>query len=166
MLQLGNINTLQLLHVKVELFSWQLQFYNLGQNIQILFHFLVEFVFTTSEKELDYYHQKVNVRIASGVAERLKTQDFRKLGNFKKITEMLGFDGQYTAVHPKANFLRFLEKNCKKSAEKHSIEKLILLNFVNLSPTFCPGLYFISVNLEAWFLIFLVSYVLKLHKQT
>ena len=38
-----------------------------------LFHFLAQFVFTTSEKELDYYHQKVNVRVASRVAERLKT---------------------------------------------------------------------------------------------
>ena len=42
----------------------------------------------------------------------------------KKITEMLWF----------------LEKNRKKSAVKHSIEKRILLKFVNLSPTFCPRL--------------------------
>ena len=33
------------------------------------FHFLAQFPFTTSETELDYYHQKVNAR----VAERLKT---------------------------------------------------------------------------------------------
>ena len=63
-----------------------------------------------------------------------------KLGNFKKIPEMLGFDGEYPAVHPKARFWRFLVKNYKKSAVKHSIEKPILLNFVNLSPTFCPRL--------------------------
>ena len=41
---------------------------NLRQKIQRLFHFLAQFVFTTSETEVDYYHQKVNVR----VAERLK----------------------------------------------------------------------------------------------
>ena len=35
-------------------------FYNLGQNIRRLFHFLAKFVFTTSETELDYYHQKVS----------------------------------------------------------------------------------------------------------
>ena len=64
----------------------------------------------------------------------------RKLGNFKKIPEMLGFDGEYPAVQPKAKFWHFLVKNCKKSAVKHSIEKPILLNFVNLSPTFCPRL--------------------------
>ena len=36
-----------------------LQYQNLGQNIWILFHFLEQFLFTTSETELDYYHQKV-----------------------------------------------------------------------------------------------------------
>ena len=47
--------------------------YNLGQNIWRLFYFLAQFFFTTSEAELDYYHQKVSVRAASRVAERLKT---------------------------------------------------------------------------------------------
>ena len=51
---------------------------------------------------------------------------------------MLAFDGKYPAVQPKAKFWRFLLKNCKKSSVKHSTEKPILLNFVNLSPTFCP----------------------------
>ena len=37
------------------------------------FHFLAQFVFTTSETEVDYYHQKVNIRVASQVIERLKT---------------------------------------------------------------------------------------------
>ena len=73
-------------------------------------------------------------------AERLKTYDLRKLGNFKKIPEKFGFDGEYPAVHPKAKLWRFSVKNCKKSAVKHSIEKPISLNFVNLSPTFCPRL--------------------------
>ena len=48
-------------------------FYNLGQNICRLFHFLAQFFFTTSETELDYYHQKVSARVASRVAKRLKT---------------------------------------------------------------------------------------------
>ena len=66
------------------------------------FIFLAQFVFTASELELNYYHQKVHVRVASRVAERLKTRDLTKLGNFKKISEMLGFDGEYPAIHPKA----------------------------------------------------------------
>ena len=77
--------------------------YNLGQNIWRLFHVLAQFLFITSETELDYYDQKVIVR----VAERLKTKDLRKLKNFKKILGMLEFDGEYLAEHPKVNFLRF-----------------------------------------------------------
>ena len=73
--------------------------YNLGQNICKLFHFLEQFFFTTSETKLDYYHHKVSVRVASRVPELLK-----KLGNFKKIPEMLAFDGKYPAVQPKAKF--------------------------------------------------------------
>ena len=45
---------------------------NLGQSICKLFHFLAQFFFTTSEAELDYYQPKVNVRVVSRVAERLK----------------------------------------------------------------------------------------------
>ena len=52
--------------------------YNLGQNICRLFYFLAQFFFTTSETELDYYHQKVSARIVSRVAERLKTYEIRK----------------------------------------------------------------------------------------
>ena len=32
-----------------------------------------EFRFTTSEMKIDYYHQKLNARVASLVAERVKT---------------------------------------------------------------------------------------------
>ena len=49
---------------------------------------------------------------------------------------MLGSDGEYLAVHPKDKFRQFFVKNCKISAVKQSIEKLISFNFVNLSPTF------------------------------
>ena len=34
----------------------------------------------------------------------LKLKDLRKLENFKKIPETLGFDGEYPAVHPKTKF--------------------------------------------------------------
>ena len=54
---------------------------------------------------------------------------------------MRGFDGEYAAFEPKAKFWRFFVKNGKKkSAVKRSIEKPILLNFVNLSATFFPRL--------------------------
>ena len=46
----------------------QVQVYNLGQNICRLFHFLAQFVFTSSETELDYRL----LRVVSRAAERLK----------------------------------------------------------------------------------------------
>ena len=36
---------------------------------------------------------------------------FRKLGNFKKIPEMLEFDGEYSAIYPKPRFSRKSQKN-------------------------------------------------------
>ena len=54
--------------------------------------------------ELDYYHQKVRVRVASRVAKRLKTYDLKKLENFKKVFAMLGFDDEYLARNTKAKF--------------------------------------------------------------
>ena len=51
------------------------------QNICRLFHVLAQFLFYTSEMELDYYHQKVNVRVILRVSKQ------QKLGNFKKIPE-------------------------------------------------------------------------------
>ena len=41
-----------------------MEHYNLGQNIWRVFHVLLQFLFTTSETELEYYHQKVSVRVA------------------------------------------------------------------------------------------------------
>ena len=62
--------------------------YNLVRNIYILFHVLAQFLFTTSETELGYYPQNVDV----WAAERITTWDLLKLGNLKKVLEMFGFD--------------------------------------------------------------------------
>ena len=43
------------------------------KNICRLFHILAQFPLAKNERELDYYHQNVNVWVASGVAERRKT---------------------------------------------------------------------------------------------
>ena len=49
-----------------------------------------------------------------------------------------------------SQILTFFGKNRKKSAVKHSIEEPILLNVVNLSPTFCPRLYFHKLRFKNW----------------
>ena len=95
---------------------------NLGKNNCGVFHFLAQSVCTTSEMELNYNHQKVNVRVASQVAKQLKTWNLKKLWNFKKIPEMLWVNGEYPAVDPRAKFWRFFVKSFKKSALKHSKE--------------------------------------------
>ena len=47
--------------------------FNLGQNNCRLFHVLAQLPFNPSERELVYYQERVNVRVASRVSERLKT---------------------------------------------------------------------------------------------
>ena len=44
---------------------------NQSKNISALFYLFAYFPFTTSELELNYYHQKLNVRVASLVVERI-----------------------------------------------------------------------------------------------
>ena len=75
-----------------------------GQKICRLFHVFAQFLLTTSKTELDFYHQKVDVRVASRVAQGLKTCDLRKFRHFKKIPEMLRFDGEYPGGHPEDKF--------------------------------------------------------------
>ena len=68
---------------------------------------------------VDYYNQKLNTRVASRIAERLKTG-------------MLGIDGKVLRRVPKTKIFAVVRQNCKKSAVKHFTEKPIL-NFVDLS---------------------------------
>ena len=55
---------------------------NHGKNICRLIQILVQFPFATSEKKLDHFHLKLNIRVASRVVERLKPQDIKKLRSF------------------------------------------------------------------------------------
>ena len=61
---------------------------------------------------LNYYHQKVNIRVISRIAQRLKTQSCRKLGNSQKISKMLANDGQAHNLPPE-----------KQKAQCYKIEK-------------------------------------------
>ena len=112
-------------------------FSNLLQNICRLFHFLAQFFFT-SETELDYDHHKLNVRVASKVAESIKTEDLRKLQENPRKSWIWW---QALKRPIKSLILMLFVKSRKKSAVKYSIERSILLNFVNLFTTFCPRLF-------------------------
>ena len=53
-------------------FQWLVyRIYNVGQNIWILFHVLA--FHSTGETELDYYHHKVSVKVASQNVDWPKT---------------------------------------------------------------------------------------------
>ena len=75
-----------------------------------LVHVLAQFLFTTIELELRYYHQKVNVQVALRVAEGIKTQDCCELGNFKKIPKMLALMTSTEPASQKPNFDVFFGK--------------------------------------------------------
>ena len=61
--------------------------YNQFHNILRLFDVLPNFSFTTSET-IDDYYMVYTRRAASRVAERLKTQDLRKLGKIRKVSKL------------------------------------------------------------------------------
>ena len=71
------------------------------------------------------FHRKWNVRVASRVVEPCKIfQCLELMTSTQPATQNANFD----------------------SCVKHSMEKPILLNFVNLSSIFCPRLWIISKN--------------------
>ena len=82
-------------------------------------------------------HQKMNIQAAPWVAERIKILDFRKLGNFHEIPKMLGIEWHVLNWQSKKNILTIELQNWKEEAVKHSIERSMLLNFVDLSTIFC-----------------------------
>ena len=61
----------------------------------------------------------------------------RVASQVEEILETLVFDGEYP---DKRQISIFVQENCEKSALRHSIEKPILLNFMNLSTIPCPRL--------------------------
>ena len=50
-----------------------------GQSLTNICDFFIFYHSSTREMELDYYHQKLNVRVVSRTAIRFKTYDLRKL---------------------------------------------------------------------------------------
>ena len=115
-----------------------------SQNISRLFPILAEFLFTASEIELDHYYQKVGVRVAKWVAERVKTYDLRKLRNFCKNPEMLGFDGEYPADYPKGKFWHF----DNKIETFH--RKTVLLNLMNLPTIYNQHEHILKLPVCKW----------------
>ena len=62
------------------------------------------------------------------------------MGKFEKTSWNAWIWSRVPCRAPRNQFLTFLVNNCKKSTVNYSIEKSILLKFVNLSLTFCRRL--------------------------
>ena len=73
-----------------------------------LFHLLEQLPFTTSETELDYYQQRVNVRVASQVGKWLKAVNLRRilgnLGILRKISKIIDIQCDFPVGHLKYKF--------------------------------------------------------------
>ena len=97
------------------------------------FTFYNSFFSPQVKRELDDYHQKLNIRVNSRDAERFSQEISRKA---LKCLDWMASSQSTT----QRKILAFELKNRKKSVKKHSIEKHIFLNFVNLSTIICQRL--------------------------
>ena len=61
---------------------------NPGHNILAPFHNLVYVSINTTKTVFDIWHIKLSTRVASQVAEQLRTSDLRKLGNIRKMSNV------------------------------------------------------------------------------
>lgn len=91
---------------------------------------------TTTEVELGYYHQKVIVLRASWDASRFQTRNRKKLGNFKKIYEILRITNKCPARH----FWQSRKTIAKNQLLSVLQKKAISFNFEILSTIFCQKL--------------------------
>ena len=85
--------------------------YNHGNNILELYNVLVQIRFTTSKRNLDIWYSKLSIR----VAERLKTQDLKKIGNIRKI---LNLGGHITQGLVSLQELRLCQQQLKKTQKQ------------------------------------------------
>ena len=80
-------------------------------NIMRLFDVLSNFPFTTSETMGDYFLQTWYIQVASQVAERLKAQKLRKLGNIGKVSKPPQNDSPVPSLPFKMKVLLILAEN-------------------------------------------------------
>ena len=126
------------LKIKIVLYTGQIKC-NLGQKVCRLFHVLVLFLFTTGETEVNYYNRKWMYELPHELPNDLRYGNLRNSEISGKSVKCLDLMVSTQPATQEANF-GICAKNHKKSAIKHSIEKPILLNFVNLFTIFCPRL--------------------------
>ena len=88
--------------------------HSLVYSISIAYNILVRVRFTTSKTKLNIQYSKLGLRVASRVAERLKTYDLRKLENIRKISKLGGRIGQCPASLQEIRLYQQQLKNTRK----------------------------------------------------
>ena len=88
--------------------------YNARHNILELRNILVQIRFTTSKTKVDVQYSKLGIQVTSRVAERLKTQGLRKLGNIRKISDLGGHIVQCLVFLQELRFCQQKLKNTQK----------------------------------------------------
>ena len=96
------------------------QTYNAGHNILEHFNIFVQFQFTTNKTKLDIYYSKLDIRVASRVTERLKTQGHGKLGNTISISNLGGDIAQCPLSFQEIELWQWQLKNTQKQIPNFS----------------------------------------------
>ena len=109
--------------------------FNHGHNILELFNVLTQTRLTTSKTKRDGQYSKLDVRVASRVAKRLKTQEKRK---YQENLKLGGDIAQCPVSLPETKFQQQQSKNTRKQISNFSCP--VLQDFSVLFQISCPGL--------------------------
>lgn len=127
-------------------FSWKFKLKmkfsdNYEKNICRILHILAQYLFTTSERRLNCYYIRWMHMLCQDLPNDLNLRS----------CEIKKFQGNpwnawnwWESTHPTTHTSSFGSCSTKfqKATVKHSIEKPMLLNFVDLSTIYCPRLHF------------------------
>ena len=94
---------------------------NPGHNILELYNILVLIKFTTSKTKLDIQYSRLGIPVASRLAKQLKRQNFRKLGNIRKTSNLGGHIAQYLASLQEVRLCQQELKNTQKYKQNFSL---------------------------------------------
>ena len=105
---------------------------NPGHNILELFNNLVQVQIATSKTKLGLQYNKLGTRVVSRVAESLRTQDLRKLGNIQKMSNVGGDIAQCSVL--------FAEIKVEPQQSKNT--QYYISNFSSLVQFYCISLLY------------------------
>ena len=106
---------------------------NPGHNILKLYNVVVQVRFATSNTKLDIQYNKLGIRVASRVAERLKTQDLK---NLESVRKKFKFGWRQLSAQSLLEKLNFGNSNQKTGKGRYQTF-LVLSNFTEF-------VYFVS----------------------